>query len=204
MRLKVFWLNVNIIRTLPSLFIYKFSPMKTCIDEDIEAWIKNHDLKYLNYRPWKYFHYLLLFYPEFRNLFYYRIKQKNPILSRIIQIFYPRLSTLYINATSIGSGLFIQHGFCTIIAAKSIGKNCWINQQVTIGFSGRDNCPTIGDNVRIAAGAKVLGKINIGSNCFIAANAAVISDVPDNCLVGGVPAVILKQNGVRIHQNKGA
>ena len=77
-----------------------------------------------------------------------------------------------------------------MIAAKSIGENCWINQQVTIGYNGSGDAPVIGGNVMITCGAKVLGLIHV----TVGANAVVIRDVPDHCVVGGVPARILKSN----------
>lgn len=73
-----------------------------------------------------------------------------------------------------------------------MGKNCWVNQGVNIGYTNRTDCPTIGDNVRISAGAAVLGNVHIGNNVIVAANAVVTKDVPDNCVVGGVPAKIIK------------
>lgn len=69
----------------------------------------------------------------------------------LIKNLYKECPALYIWCKDIGLGLFIQHGFSTVIAAKSIGENCWINQQVTIGHNGKDIHPTIGDNVRIRA-----------------------------------------------------
>jgi serine O-acetyltransferase len=77
------------------------------------------------------------------------------------------INTVFIYTNTIGPGLFIQHGFSTIISAKSIGKDCWINQQVTIGYSNVTDCPTIGDNVTIHAGAKVIGKVTIGNNARV-------------------------------------
>lgn len=97
---------------------------------------------------------------------------------------------IYQNLTNRG-GLYIQHGFATIITAESIGKNVWINQQVTIGYNG-DKAPIIGDNVVICAGAKVVGGVRVGNNVTIGANAVVTKDIPDNSVVGGVPAKILK------------
>lgn len=129
---------------------------------------------------------------EFRNLVIYRNRQR-PIRRRLVGLFYPPMDTLYIDALEIGGGLFIQHGFATMIAAKSIGENCWINQQVTIGYNGREEPPVIGDNVTITCGAKVLGPIHVGNHVVVGANAVVIRDVPDKCVVGGVPARILKQ-----------
>lgn len=74
---------------------------------------------------------------------------------------------------------------------KKIGKNCHIYQQVTIGYNGVQ-APIIGNNVRICCGAKVIGGIRVGNNVVIGANAVVCKDVPDNVIVGGVPAKVIK------------
>ncbi len=107
------------------------------------------------------------------------------------------MSTLYIYTQDIGKGLFIQHGFATIIAAQSIGENCWINQQVTIGYANKEDIPVIGNNVVINSGAKVIGKVEIGNNAIVGANAVVVKNVPQNCTVVGVPAYIIKKDGVK-------
>lgn len=130
-------------------------------------------------------------FKEFRNLVIYR-NRNHPIRCRIIQLFYRPMDTLFLDAFEIGGGLYIQHGFATMVSAKSIGENCWINQQVTIGYNGQGDPPVIGDWVTITCGAKVLGPINVGNNVIIGANAVVIRDVPCNCTVGGVPARVLK------------
>ncbi len=91
----------------------------------------------------------------------------------------------------------LQHGLNGIIVSHyaRIGKDAWIAQQVTIGQAmDKAAAPVIGDNVIIGAGAKILGEITIGNNVVIGANAVVTHDVPDNCVVGGVPAKIIKQN----------
>jgi len=88
--------------------------------------------------------------------------------------------------------LFIEHGFSTIISCRKIGKNCYINQQVTIGYSDATNCPTIGDNVEIKCGAKVIGGITVGDDVIIGANAVVVKDIPPHSIVVGVPARIIK------------
>lgn len=103
------------------------------------------------------------------------------------------MDTLYIQAKEIGGRLFIQHGFATMISAEAIGENCWINQQVTIGYSNKGNrAPIIGDNVMITCGAKVLGPITVGNNAVIGANAVVIKDIEPGAVMGGVPARKLK------------
>ena len=94
--------------------------------------------------------------------------------------------------------MYIQHGFSTIISAKSIGEKCWINQQVTIEYSNLSDAPTIGNGVRITAGAKVFGDITIGDNSIIGANAVVFKDVPPNCTVVGVPAYIARRDGKKV------
>lgn len=112
----------------------------------------------------------------------------------MLKMLFPGLDTLYINTSEIGPRLFIQHGFATNISAKRIGSDCWINQQVTIGYTFDSEPPVIGNGVRISAGAKVLGQIEIGDNAIIAANAAVVKSVEENMVVGGVPAKIIGEN----------
>ena len=86
--------------------------------------------------------------------------------------------------------------FSTIISAKKVGSNCHVNQQVTIGYKG-DHAPIIKDNVKILCGAKILGNVTMGNNSIAGANAVVVKDVPENAIVGGVPAKIIKwQNQV--------
>lgn len=136
---------------------------------------------------------LLWRFKEFRNLVIYRLSAY-PIRRRIVALFYPPLSTLFLDTPQIGGGLYIQHGFATMVAAKFIGENCWINQQVTIGYNGQGDPPIIGNWVTITCGAKVLGDIQIGNHVTVGANAVVIRNVPDNCIVGGVPAKVLRVN----------
>jgi serine O-acetyltransferase len=142
------------------------------------------------------FIFIISHYPEFRNLFYYRIGSMGFFLNIICR----KLPTLYITTETVGEGLFIQHGFATVIAAHSIGKNCWINQQVTIGFSNKNDCPVIEDNVTINAGAKVIGGVTVGTKSIIGANAVVVKNVPPNCVVVGVPAYIVKRDGKKVKE----
>ena len=196
---------LQIPRAILHIILFKMSPAKKVIEKDIERWVtetgypdqsKIPELRSLVWLLWR--------CPPFRNLFYYRIAREERVSSRVIselaKFFYKPLDSLYIYALTIGAGLFIQHGFSTIISAKSIGQNCWINQQVTIGFSNSSDTPTIGDNVYIAAGAKVFGGISIGSNSNIGANAVVFKDVPPNCTVVGVPGYIVKCDGKKVRR----
>ena len=134
---------------------------------------------------------LLWSWKEFRNLFIYRNSHRR-IYRYWIAFWYRPMDTLFIETPEIGGGLFIQHGFATMIAARSIGENCWINQQVTIGHTGK-GCPVIGDNVMITCGAKVLGNITVGDGAIIGANAVVVKDVEPGAVMGGVPAKIIRK-----------
>jgi serine O-acetyltransferase len=141
---------------------------------------------------------------EFRNLFYYRLSSANlsgKILAHLFKIVYRESATLSISARgAVGPGLFIQHGFGTIVAAEAIGSNCIIRQQVTIGYTRPEECPTLGNHVSVGAGAKILGRIRIGDYVVVGANAVVVKNVPDSCVVAGVPARIIRRNGVRVDE----
>lgn len=123
----------------------------------------------------------------FRSLYLYRVSGRR-LYRRWVKLLYPPLNTLYITTPDIGGGLFIQHGFSTYIAAASIGENCWINQQVTIGYKDDTTPPVLGSNVTVTCGAKVLGPIRIGDRVTIGANAVVVKDLPPDSVWGGVPA----------------
>lgn len=124
---------------------------------------------------------------EFRNLFIYRNRSRR-FYRWWIRIWYRPMDTLFLEAKEIGGGLYIQHGFATMLAAESVGENCWINQQVTIGYNGHDRAPIIGNDVMITCGAKVLGPITVGDRAIVGANAVVIRDVEPGAVMGGVPA----------------
>ncbi|HBR14902.1 MAG TPA: serine O-acetyltransferase [Candidatus Omnitrophica bacterium] len=102
----------------------------------------------------------------------------------------------------IGQGLFIDHGMGVVIGETAIvGNNVTLFQGVTLGGTGKETGkrhPTLGDNVVVGAGAKVLGNIHIGANSYIGANAVVLKDVPPNSTVVGVPGHITKQEGKKI------
>ncbi|MFH1411265.1 MAG: serine O-acetyltransferase EpsC [Candidatus Omnitrophota bacterium] len=105
-------------------------------------------------------------------------------------------------AAKIGKGFFIDHGMGVVIGETAvIGKNVTLFQGVTLGGTGKEKGkrhPTLGDNVVVGAGAKVLGNITIGNNVLIGANAVVLRDVPDDSTVVGVPGRIAKKRGERI------
>jgi serine O-acetyltransferase len=96
------------------------------------------------------------------------------------------------SAATIGRRLTIEHHGCIVIhGASVIGDDCLIRHGVTLGNTGYDDplgAPRVGNRVQIGAGAKILGRVNIGDDAIIGANAVVVDDVPRNVAVGGVPA----------------
>lgn len=124
-------------------------------------------------------------------------KKKIPWLPRLFRFFIFLLYNSDIpSSVTIGdNSLFGHSGIGVVIHQDAIiGDHCIIGQGVTIGGRSKSPIvPVIGDKVYIAAGARVLGPITIGNNVIIAPNAVVIDDVKDNCIVGGIPAKILKK-----------
>jgi serine O-acetyltransferase len=181
-------------------WLWRLSSARAIIEKDIERWTTIlSETSWPGDVPKNRLVWLIARYPEFRTLFYYRVRQERRlgigVLLELAKLCYRPLESLYILTPSIGPGLFIQHGFSTIIAAKSIGENCWVNQQVTIGFSSVDDCPTLGNNVSIKAGAIVIGDIVIGDGAVVGAGAVVVKDVPPGCTVVGVSARIVRRDG---------
>jgi serine O-acetyltransferase len=144
----------------------------------------------------------LLFFYRLTNHYYYKIN-KNPI-ERLLQSIFNKFFQYYSRKfcidfkakVKIGYGLHIPHPIGIVINGKStIGNNCTIMQQVTLGNNLLEinKAPIIGDNVKIGAGAKIIGNVKIGDNVIIGANAVVTKDIPENCVVGGVPAKIIRK-----------
>ena len=131
---------------------------------------------------------LMTWEPQYRNVFYHRTGLQGMLLSILCR---PMASLGLGRRTKIGPGLKIWHGDGTFVSADEIGKNCTIFQQVTIGFARTKRPPIIGNNVIVYAGAKILGEVKVGDNAIIAANSLVISDVPPNVTVMGVPAFVV-------------
>jgi serine O-acetyltransferase len=116
------------------------------------------------------------------------------VLHKLVEIFFG----ISIGSTArIGRRFEIEHHGCIVIhGAAEIGDDCLIRQGVTIGNSGADDplgAPKIGNRVHIGAGAKLIGRITIGDDVIVGANAVVIRDVPSAVIVAGVPAIIKKQ-----------
>ncbi len=174
---------------LPHILTFKFCKNHDVICADIDVWRRlcpggeKHGYTYV-------FLYLMCYHKEYRNLFYLRAGN----IKYFLRIFCKPLESLYLISRNIGPGLYIQHGFSTILGLESMGSNCWVNQQVTVGHNEKGK-PKIGNNVKILAGAKIIGDVTIGDNCIIGAGAVVVKDVPPNCVVVGSRAYIVKRDG---------
>jgi len=151
---------------------------------------------------------VFLLYSGFHALIYYRIAHKlHQWGLRLAARWVSQLGRFFTGveihpAAKIGRGLFIDHGMGVVIGETAeIGDNVTIYQGVTLGGTGKDTGkrhPTIGNNVMIGAGAKVLGPFKVGEGSKIAANAVVLDEVPPYSTVVGVPGRIVRVNGQRI------
>jgi serine O-acetyltransferase len=189
--------NANMIRVAPMLLAAVVSDQRAVVAADVDRWFAVVRPACARGRALLWF---LARYPEFRTLYYYRLRRGNLVgagAGRLTSLLYRGERTLHLVSSEIGPGLFIQHGFATIVAARRVGANCWINQQVTIGFDNPTDRPVIGDGVSVHAGAKVLGNVTVGDGARIGANAVVLSDVPAGYTAVGVPARLLPPKSQR-------
>jgi serine O-acetyltransferase len=188
---------VKLILSIPAIIIFLCLPKNHVFFADLKRWKQIHEKKDIASKSemLRTFCGYFTYYPELRSLFYYRVKA-----AKSLAFLMPPMAALYICTDDIGPGLYIEHGFATILSAKKIGANFWVNQQVTVGYTDDPEPPSIGDNVRLSAGAKVLGNVTIGNNSIIGANAVVVKDIPENCTAVGIPAVVIRQNGVPIQR----
>lgn len=128
--------------------------------------------------------------------FAYRIR-RFPIIPKLIVYFNRLIFSCYLpSSIKLGKDFVLGYGGLGVVihARTIIGDDCHIDQNVTIGGTSKKfKVPRIGNHVYIGAGAKIIGPVNIGNNVVVGANAVVVKDVPDNCLVVGVPAKIIKR-----------
>lgn len=144
-------------------------------------------------------HRLLYAFPEFRGLYYHRLVGGNALgalAARFLGVFFKPAPGLTLLTKEIGPGLFLAHGIATVLAAESIGSNCYIHQGVTVGWDYKsERKPIIGDGVFIGAGAVILGAVTIGDYARIGANSVVLCDVPPWSTAVGAPARVLPLAG---------
>ena len=146
---------------------------------------------------------VILCYPGFHAILMHRVSHKLYrkrlyVLARFVSQIVRFFTQIEIHpGAKIGEGLFIDHGAGVVIGETAeIGSNVTLYQGVTLGGTGKEKGkrhPTIGDNVVISAGAKVLGSFTVGDNVKIGAGSVVLKEVPPNCTVVGVPGYIVKR-----------
>ena len=152
---------------------------------------------------------VMLLYPGYKALRSHRVasffhRHKMYFIARFVSQCSSRRTGIEIHpGAKIGDGLFIDHGHGIVIGETAvIGDNCTIYHQVTLGGTGRTKHikrhPTVGNNVLIGAGAKILGPVTIGDNCLIGSGSVVLHDVPANSTVTGLKARVIKTDGERV------
>lgn len=156
---------------------------------------------------------IVLCYPGLHAIWLHRLahglyKRDYVVLPRLINTFSRFLTGIDIHPGAIlGKGLFIDHGMGVVIGETcEIGINVTLYQGVTLGGTGKEKGkrhPTIGDNVVVASGAKVLGSFKVGSNSKIGSGSVVLHEVPPNSVVVGIPGRVVTQNGQKIDPDGG-
>lgn len=151
---------------------------------------------------------IFLLYSGFHAVFWYRIshwfyRHKRFFIARLISQTARFFTGIEIHpGATIGKGLMIDHGSGVVIGETTIiGDDCTLYQGVTLGGTGKDTGkrhPTLGNNVMVGSGAKVLGPFVVGDNSKIASNAVVLSEIPPNSTAVGVPARIVRRDGQKV------
>jgi serine O-acetyltransferase len=129
---------------------------------------------------------------------------KIPVIRQLMIFIYLVINTICLAITGIhvqhqsdiGPGLVIHNSNCIFILATRIGHSCTVNQGVSVASVRGTGWPTIGNNVYLGAGCKVMGGVTVGDNVVVSANSLVAADVPSDCTVMGVPARIISRHPV--------
>ena len=175
----------------------KYCLFKELVKSDLLAWCEHYHKKVSRLS----FIFFFKQYPEFRVQIKTRLKLIESgwlcIFVKLLRYFIEftvlhHCTFIYTEAECIGKGLLLHHGFSSMISARLIGDYCHIYQQVTIG-NGKNGIPSIGNNVTIYPGAKVVGGITIGEDVISGANCVVTKDIPPHSIVAGIPGQIIKQ-----------
>ena len=172
------------------------------IKNSLKQTLKSDLYRYCGAKTFKEYIKLYLTEPSVNFTIWFRITQRytNHLTKFILRRKIVKFGIEIFPATQIQEGLYIGHfGNIHLNSDVKIGKNCNLSHGVTIGQTNRGKLagtPTIGDNVFIGPGAKIIGGITIGNNVAIGANSVVTKSVPDNAVIAGVPAKQLSLDGV--------
>lgn len=179
-------------RFLLHILFKRYVASDLVIQADISQTLKARGSIAQNQSIEKQFNHLMLYYPEFAFIFFWRIGNSNHYWSAF---FSKDFHCKIFRGTKIDGGLMCYHPFATVINAKSIGRNFQFRNSLTIGNKYNDNTlkPTIGDDVTVGSNVVIIGPITIGSNVIIGAGSVVVKDVPSNSIIAGNPAQIIGQ-----------
>ena len=184
----VFYLNL--VRILPVALPYIFAQGREGVKSDLEVQVTKHNLSDCGLLSL-----CKLLYSDkyYRSVYYHRVGK----VSKLFRFLLPCSETFCISpGVIIGKGIFPAHPFATYINAYSIGDYFSFRNNITIGNKSDERyeeTPVIGDNVSVGANSVIIGGIHIGNNVIIGAGSVVIRDVPDNSVVAGNPAKIIKR-----------
>lgn len=172
----------------------KYVKLNSLVQKDIEQTFSVRGCKANKKTIQKKFEHLMIYYPEFAYVFFWRTKLRNKWFCKFF-ITQDYLCKIF-GSTKIAGGLTCYHPFATVINAKSIGENFQFRNGLTIGNKANDNqlIPTIGHNVTVGANVVIIGDITIGDNVIVGAGAVVVKDVPNNSIVAGNPAKVIKNH----------